>query len=223
MLRFRAFGVPVYVQPAFWLTALLLGGGIKQPGLLLLWIATVFISVLVHELGHVAAMRMTGGGGQIVLTAFGGLAIPEAPAPRSRGQSIWISAAGPLAQLALGAGVALFMMSAGYTVSVAAGRSGIPFPHMVSAPGEAAPLYLFAGVNFLLYISFFWSVINLAPVYPLDGGQIARAFLGNKPALVLSLILGGAIALLCFTAGNLFMGLFFAWMAISNVQTLRQA
>ena len=79
-MKFRIAGSHVHVQGAFWITALLLGAGLRDAGLLVLWMAVVFVSVLVHELGHVAAMRWFGGAGDIVLTAFGGVAIPSGPA-----------------------------------------------------------------------------------------------------------------------------------------------
>jgi Zn-dependent protease len=220
MLRFRAFGVPVFVQPAFWLTAVLLGGSIGSPGLLVLWVAIVFVSVLVHELGHVAAMRMTGGGGEIVLTAFGGLAVPNLPNSERRSHAIFISAAGPLAQIALGLAAAAAVIFAGGAVAVVTSSgTGIPYLRAMMGPDAGYTQY---AVNFLLYISFFWSLLNLAPVYPLDGGQITRAFVGLRTALILSLIVAALIAAASFWSGNLFIGILFAWMGFSNVQAMTQ-
>ena len=78
-LRFRLLGVPVRIHPLFWLVACLLGGpwleGRWGAGYLLLWVACVFVSILVHELGHVLAGRAFGARGHILLYSFGGLAI----------------------------------------------------------------------------------------------------------------------------------------------------
>ncbi len=52
----------------------------SNPGqgiLLLMWIAAVFVSILIHELGHALAMRRYGISSYIVLYHFGGLAIPD--------------------------------------------------------------------------------------------------------------------------------------------------
>ena len=179
------------------------------------------MSVLVHEFGHVAAMRLAGGAGQIVLTAFGGLAIPNVPGTHKRGNAIMVSAAGPLAQIALGLAIAGAVLAAGGAVHLAAGSSGVPFLQATLQGGEdTGSYYIHHAVNFLLYISFFWSLLNLAPVYPLDGGQITRSFLGFKPAIVISLIVASVIALASFLNGNLFLGILFGWLAFSNVQTL---
>jgi Zn-dependent protease len=212
------------VQPAFWLTALLLGGGIRQPGLLALWVAVVFVSILVHELGHVTAMRLTGGSGQIVLTAFGGVAIPSArPVEQRPSHAIIISAAGPLAQILLGFLIASGVVLAGGIIEPVVSSLGLPFLRAIMPSSNPGPDidYLHYAVNFLLYISFFWSLLNLAPVYPLDGGQIARSFLGFKTAAVLSLAVAGAVAAFSFLTGNMFLGLLFVWLAFTNVQALR--
>ena len=59
MVRFSIFGIPVEIQPWFWLTLGLLGSlwtgdGASAAGILMifLFILAGFISVLIHELGH---------------------------------------------------------------------------------------------------------------------------------------------------------------------------
>ena len=44
---------------------------------LLLWVAAVLISILVHEIGHWLAMRWYGTDAYVVLYHFGGLAVPR--------------------------------------------------------------------------------------------------------------------------------------------------
>ena len=76
-LHFRAFGVPVRVHPWFWVIALLLGlgGGERaDPMETVIWVAVVFVSILVHELGHAFPQRFYGGHPRITLYSFGGLA-----------------------------------------------------------------------------------------------------------------------------------------------------
>ncbi|HSO11633.1 MAG TPA: hypothetical protein VLT51_04610, partial [Anaerolineales bacterium] len=75
-LRFSIAGIPVRVHPLFWLIALLLGSSgalVEIP----IWILVVFVSILVHELGHALAFRRYGIQSHIVLHAMGGLTIPE--------------------------------------------------------------------------------------------------------------------------------------------------
>src|SRR4051794_3104022 len=87
-LRWRMFGIPVRVHPAFWLVSAIYGWDFVQGGelrLLLVWIACVFVSVLLHELGHVLTGMLFGSRGHIVLYSFGGLAIGS-NAVRNRSQ-----------------------------------------------------------------------------------------------------------------------------------------
>jgi hypothetical protein len=62
-LSFNLFGIPVRVHPGFFVIGLLFGANwIRDPDLnagvrVLLGIGVIFISILVHELGHVLAYR----------------------------------------------------------------------------------------------------------------------------------------------------------------------
>ena len=103
-LRWNMFGVPVRVHPMFWLMTAFLGWNLTSRDnglrLLLLWIICVFVSILLHELGHVFVGRFFGSRGHIVLYSFGGLAVGS-KALASRWQRIAVSLAGPLVQLLL--------------------------------------------------------------------------------------------------------------------------
>ena len=48
-LQFRIVGVPVRVHPLFWLGGLVMGASNDLVGVLL-WIAVIFVSILIHEL-----------------------------------------------------------------------------------------------------------------------------------------------------------------------------
>src|SRR5437870_1053723 len=97
-LNFRLFGIPVRIHPMFWLMSALLGQSWLRVGIeyLLIWVACVFVSILVHEMGHIIAAWAFGVWGEIVLYGFGGLAIP-AGQMRHRWQHIIVCFAGPLA------------------------------------------------------------------------------------------------------------------------------
>ena len=157
-LRWRMFGTPVRVHPMFWLMSLILGyDGLIRAGVgyLLAWVACVFVSVLLHEFGHVWMGRLFGSTGYIVLYSFGGLAIGSNHLQR-RGQRILVSFAGPAIQLVL---LAAIWFSKEWLLRV--------------VPLEWKP----AGVRIwlmLFQINLLWPVLNLLPIWPLDGGQIAR-------------------------------------------------
>src|SRR5699024_5922393 len=75
----RLGSIPVRVEWPFFLIAALLGSSLIRswPGnrlvFLGIWIAIVFVSILVHELGHAIAYRVFGQRPSSTLTAFWGL------------------------------------------------------------------------------------------------------------------------------------------------------
>ena len=82
-LNFRLLGVPVRIHPWFWLMSAILGWDLVKTGpdgflLLVLWIACVFVSILVHEFGHIFMGVVFGSRGHVVLYGMGGLAIGSA-------------------------------------------------------------------------------------------------------------------------------------------------
>lgn len=161
MIRFSLFGIPIEVQPFFWLTLVILGGAssadTKQEILGIgLFVIAGFISILVHELGHALTMRRFGAQPYISLVAFGGYAAYSG-VQMSRRQRFLITAAGPAVQIALG--IAVFFLA----------RS---IPNL----SEHGRYFL----RILVYISFVWAIINLLPVLPLDGGQLLDAILGPE-------------------------------------------
>jgi Zn-dependent protease len=86
--------------------------------------------------------------------------------------------------------------------------------------------YLYFFISNLLFINIMWGIINLVPVYPLDGGQILRAILerlmgtqGIMQTLMTAIILGGGIAAYAmFQMQNAFLGVLFAYIAFQNYQ-----
>ncbi|MBN9122380.1 MAG: hypothetical protein J0I06_25105 [Planctomycetes bacterium] len=161
-LRFRCLGFPVRVHPWFWIVTLLLNGdGLLRigPEYLFMWVAVVFVSILVHELGHALAFRRFGTDADIVLYAFGGLAVPTGTVP-GRWRRIAVSLAGP------GAGFILYGIVYGSNAALgwATAPNGRPTNGL-----ELAFLY-----RQLVWVNLYWGVLNLLPVFPLDGGQVSR-------------------------------------------------
>jgi len=84
-------------------------------------------------------------------------------------------------------------------------------------------------VYFLLVVSILWALLNLMPVYPLDGGQIARELFllsGSRQAIQHSLMLSIAVAvglgLWGLRGQQPFMGMMFLMLAYSSYTTLQQ-
>lgn len=155
-LNFRLGPFPVRVHPLHWLGLALMGQGAFRigPDVGLLWIACGFASILWHELGHALAMRRYGSPARIQLIVFGGLAIPS-----YQSQSPWrrmaIAAAGPAA------GFVLLAIVWGSNQLVPWG----------TGEGPSLLKYLYF---FLVSINLFWTLLNLLPVWPLDGSRILR-------------------------------------------------
>lgn len=246
-LRFNLFGFPIRITWTFWLLALIFGYNLVQsidnafyltsPGplpLLVLWALAVLVSILVHELGHAIAYRVLGIHARVVLYHFGGLAIPSGSrrvggtvrfsGARSSGiEQIIISAAGPVAQLLLAAVVIVGVRMAGYRAE------GLP-AYLDWIPGASGgesitDVGLFSAVYFVVYPSIYWAFLNLLPVWPLDGGQIARELVtmfGGTiyHATMLSFLTGVAIALYALTSGETFLAILFASLAASSYQML---
>src|SRR5207253_5715528 len=139
-------GIDVRVHPMFWLVSLIMGWSAVDLGFayLLVWVACVFVSVLIHELGHVFAGKLFGSHGHIVLYTFGGLAIGSS-ALRNRWQRIVVYFAGPVAGFLL------------------CGLVWWGERHM--NPFEERPL-LWAAMQDLFVINLFWGIMNLLPVWP---------------------------------------------------------
>src|SRR5262245_40258098 len=108
-LNFRFFGIPVRVTPWFWLVLAVLGAAFGGLGLLaagpalafLLFTLAIllgFLSIFIHELGHVLMGACYGARGEIVLTAVGGLA-GGCSDVHLRAHRIMVCLAGPIAQL----------------------------------------------------------------------------------------------------------------------------
>lgn len=220
-LRFSLAGIPIRVHPLFWLMAILLGGLSGDLVLIAIWIVAVFISILVHELGHAIAMRVFSQPSRIVLHIMGGLTIPEASpwigrrAIVSQGptQEIVISLAGPGAGYLLAGLVLAAVTLADGTVYMTALFGILPLPEAFLPTGGQI---LNDFVRAMLRINIFWGFVNLMPVLPLDGGNVARHILvridpldGLRKSLWLSVIAGAIAAV---AGGILFKSFYIAFL-----------
>ena len=98
--RFRLLNIPISVQPWFWLTIAIMCGR-QDAGAAFIWIAVCFGSILIHEMGHALAFRAFGIASEVVLYAWGGLAIPKGRVRYSHAANVLVSLAGPFAGFCL--------------------------------------------------------------------------------------------------------------------------
>jgi len=237
-LNFSLAGVPVRVSAWFWLGSLLVGWGLclsvaggDQGGVLrylALWCGTVLVSLLVHEMGHALAYRWFGQSARIVLHHLGGVAIADpwgGRGARRPFERLLISAAGPLAQLALAAIIVAVLRAGGYAVPFPLASIGAALGLEEGRPLGSRPVA--AVVYFLLSVNVFWPLLNLVPVPPLDGGQIVREGLASlgiddapRIATMLGVVAGGVVAFWAYSRNEPYLGIMFAMLAVSCFQSL---
>lgn len=235
MVRFTLFGIPVQIEPWFWLTTFLLGGGMglleggaNRSDLLwvLVWMIVACFSILVHEFGHaLTARKLSPGRHWIRLWAMGGLAYHEGGQVTRRSR-LWTIIMGP------GAGFLLFFLTCA-SLAIAYGPEiglGVVRVLIIGQRELPSPLYEIVVspvgriCKSLIWINFWWSLVNLLPVFPLDGGQFfAEWTRKQKLAYQVGIVTGAmvAVAALLFLQ-SWYMALMFGFLAYNNFQQLSQ-
>lgn len=184
----------------------------------LMWAPVLFFSILLHELGHAAATKHHGfGTSRIVLHGMGGVAISKR-GHTSPKQGMSISLAGPAVTAALAIVFGIIYLLVG--------------PLLASTGNYALSVVLFF-IQLMAVANLFLLILNLLPVFPLDGGQTLMHFLRRKSSEVaalekaLKVSLGtiavvGVLVLLLFPGSGIFILFIFAMLGYSNWKTLEQ-
>lgn len=133
--------------------------------------SVLFVSVFLHEMGHVVACRMMGGeADQIMLWPLGGL-VPCSPA-RSDSARLVTVLGGPLVNLLLCAITLPAVIWSGQ-MSESLNPIKLPTVDLSDHLGQALLLLVFS-MNWLLLL------VNLIPVLPLDGGKVLQIILSRR-------------------------------------------
>ena len=145
--------IPLSIHPSFWILSFFIGFlNSTAPLQILFWMCVVLVSVVIHELGHALTAIYWGQRVRIELNAFGGVTIREKGAELTPFKEFFCISMGPLAGFLLAAIVYI-----------------IP----ASSPTVARALYSIVVVNII------WSMLNLLPVHPLDGGKLMTIVFEN--------------------------------------------
>jgi Zn-dependent protease len=210
-LGFTLFRIPVRVQLWFFVLIFVLAGfwKFRDPASMFIFAGIVFVSILAHELGHAFMGRAFGLTPAITIHGFGGLTSWTAGRNVGAGRSLLISLAGPAVGLFLG--VCLLLISKAYPVEA----------HL---PPLAMKLF-WAAVS----VNIFWSLFNLAPVMPLDGGNALRSFwaltkIGDAELVARFVSIPVALGMAAFFGlvwGDIFMTLFMLLYVAQNVTGIR--
>jgi stage IV sporulation protein FB len=238
-LHFRIFGFPVRVHPFFWVVAAFMGLNLRDPQKVLLWVAVVFVSVLVHELGHASIQRLYGGHPWITLYGLGGLASCN-DGPRTPWRRILVLIAGPGAGFLLAVIVVAAMKLTGHLIGFGQYSTLVDANWLFVRPWiqPIGPMAVFFqpvkgellnyAIGMALEVNILWGLMNLLPVYPLDGGQIARELFnirdpryGAVPALQLSAGVAVLIAAYALLNQQTYVAFLFGYLAYSNFQSMQ--
>ena len=207
-LRFRIGPIPVQIELFHFLSVLLLGIPESDFGsrYLLLWGAIALVSVLAQELVHAVALVRMRRNPEVVLHSLGTLTVHTGTLTAR--QRILVHLLGPVVMLAL-VGIPARIWYEGF--------SG----HSIFVWRVAYDLY---------WVNFWWSIINLVPVWPFHGGQ---AFVGvtqlrsgrtNWPVVHwVSIVVASGLGIYALVQkeDNLYVFLLAAIIAIQNFLRLR--
>ncbi len=199
----KIFGINFRIHITFFLLLLFIFVSVlNQKGfgvalLATLFICSVFVCVLIHEIGHSLIARRFGKEAKsITLLPIGGVAAME-EMPEKPGQEIAMAIIGPFINLLIAGVLYVFL-----------GRwSGIDVPDL--SPGSAQAFFAgLIGVNIML------AIFNLIPAFPMDGGRVLRGILALRMDYVratsVAVFVGQALALFF-----IFFGVFFnLWLAL---------
>jgi stage IV sporulation protein FB len=200
--------VPITIYPSFWiltgLIAILFGEGdfLKM----FIWVAVIFISILFHEFGHALTALLFGRNPRIELVAMGGLTYHDGE-KLPFWKQFFITLNGPVFGFIIV--IAVYLLK------------DIP----ALSTGYAGQLLLQ-----ILVVNVIWTLVNLLPILPLDGGQLLRITLekffdykGLRYAFVTSAIISLAFCLILFLTQNFLAGAVFFLFAFENFDNYRKS
>ncbi len=216
------FGTPVYLTGSYFLLLLFLSwrqlaAGRMQEAFLFAFAVTA--SLMVHEFGHVFAAKRNGFQSRVVFVGLGAVTIPNG---ESKGWSgVLLSVAGPAAGFLLalimfyGFGPANQMPFLDYVLGNTYANDGTLWPYLQLV---------------FVKIGVFWSIFNLMPILPMDGGHALRDFLctfmrSHKATAIASRVSVGVsvpLAIWLFQVGFVFGALLVGFMAWQNFESLSQ-
>lgn len=182
--------IPVQISPFFWLLIAMIGW-FNSSSILgtAIWAVVILVSVLIHEYGHALTALAFRQNVKIDLVGLGGVTTRQGP-KLSRWQEFIIVLNGPIAGFIL-FGLAYFAFG-------------------IVDPRKSILVY---ALQVAIEVNLFWTLLNLLPILPLDGGHLLRIFLeglfgvrGLKASLFVSMLLAGGIGVYFFLIQQILMG-----------------
>jgi stage IV sporulation protein FB len=202
--------IPIRISPVFWVLAIFIGW-INSETILgtAIWSAIIFISVLIHEYGHALTALAFGQRAHIEFVALGGVTHRSGDKKLKLWQEFLIVLNGPLAGLLLCFAAYALQQYMGFT--------------RITTPFEYA-------IQITVLANLFWTIINLLPIFPLDGGHLLRIIMesifgmkGIKLTFLISSILGLVGSLFFFMDRAFLAGSLFLLLAYESYRTWKSS
>jgi Zn-dependent protease len=188
----------------------------------------VVVTVARAAAGARVGRRLGGGSASITLWGLGGLAYNHG-GRFTRSGNFWRVAAGPGDGFALGLLVVLMLCIGFGPLDGLNISSALLFKHLIAEPSDRFITFLSEGgqrikiIHDFLWINFWWGVINLLPVLPLDGGRIVDLFVKpQKRVYQIGFIAATSMAIFAATRMGLWTVLMFGYLAYRNFQQMRE-
>ncbi len=204
-MNFTFLKIPVHIHPSFWILVLLFSGIIESLTIAsFFYVFIIFISLIVHEYGHGLVALYFDGSPKIELHAFGGTTYHNNNLTKK--QDFLITLAGPLSESIL-----------------------IIIPYYFLK----FQIFHYHYANYFLFLTYkinlFWCLVNLIPIYPLDGGRLCKYLLstkfgtkGDRVSIIISIICG-VLGSSYFLINKYYMfGSIFLLYGLQNLQMLKQ-
>jgi hypothetical protein len=196
--------IPITIFPAFWFFALLIAFFLAGGNLIqmVIWVGVIFVSVLFHEFGHALTALLFGRNPRIELVAMGGLTYHDGE-KLPFWKQFFITLNGPL--------FGFIIVVITYFLKDFSGHAGLLMTQ-------------------IYYVNIIWTVVNLLPILPLDGGQLVRLgmekvfhFKGLRYTLLTSAVLSLLFSLVLFITQNFLAGAVFFLFAFENFSNYRKS
>lgn len=171
------------------LLLLMLWGASAMSPFVLLILATLFVTILIHELGHCFAARYLGGGAhEILLWPLGGLAFTYG-ADETPLKCLCVALAGPLTHIPTAMLCSGILSAAGHPLGLSDFN---PLGGMAIPPLNEWLLYVY--IVFRMQVLLFCFNVCL-PAYPMDGGRVVVALLSMRLSLPRTVAIAATLTL----------------------------
>ena len=186
----------------------------------------LFFCLLAHEIGHALVGQWLGGGrAQIFLAWLGGDCCNET-ARLTRTGGILMTAAGPMASMLLPL-VVVFPFVAYMLSDIGQGMlvtCGLVVGNVPQTLLDVCPPMVVLFAMYLVRICVWWSLLNLLPIYPLDGGQIMHGLMRSPLTMHrISLAFACGLAFFFSASGSWWMVFVMASLAVFNYHCMKHS